>query len=186
MRVISIKNYSDDIRVIIQLMQYHNKVSSEDTFRAKGTRAICASYNISVGGTLLVLVECPYIVTYGRILSQAYLLNIPSWDWKQGDDVICLAELKLGFIAQSCLAPGFSTMMANLFAMRSFKTVRIALWSFPRFIAGSSGSVSQKPRFGSHIGRASYFISLVEWVAADNKLGNCINCDCPETGAVAI
>jgi hypothetical protein len=55
--------------------------------------------------------------------SQAYLLNIPSWDWKRGDDVICLAELKLGFIAQSCLAPGFSTMMANLFAMRSFKTV---------------------------------------------------------------
>lgn len=28
MRVISIKNYSDDIRVIIQLMQYHNKVRS--------------------------------------------------------------------------------------------------------------------------------------------------------------
>jgi hypothetical protein len=26
MRVISIKDYSDDIRVIIQLMQYHNKV----------------------------------------------------------------------------------------------------------------------------------------------------------------
>uniref|UniRef100_A0A1I7ZQ92 BK channel n=2 Tax=Steinernema glaseri TaxID=37863 RepID=A0A1I7ZQ92_9BILA len=77
MRVISIKNYSSDIRVIVQLMQYHNK---------------------------------------------AYLLNIPSWDWRRGDDVICLAELKLGFIAQSCLAPGFSTMMANLFAMRSFRT----------------------------------------------------------------
>ena len=58
-------------------------------------------------------------------LLQAYLLNIPSWDWKQGDDVICLAELKLGFIAQSCLAPGFSTMMANLFAMRSFKMVNL-------------------------------------------------------------
>jgi hypothetical protein len=28
MRVISIKNYSDDIRVIIQLMQYHNKVGA--------------------------------------------------------------------------------------------------------------------------------------------------------------
>ncbi|VDL75949.1 unnamed protein product [Nippostrongylus brasiliensis] len=55
---------------------------------------------------------------------KAYLLNIPSWDWRRGDDVICLAELKLGFIAQSCLAPGFSTMMANLFAMRSFKTSR--------------------------------------------------------------
>ncbi|KFD54421.1 hypothetical protein M514_04764 [Trichuris suis] len=77
MRVISLKNYSPDIRVIVQLMQYHNK---------------------------------------------AYLLNIPSWNWKTGDDVICLAELKLGILAQSCLAPGFSTMMANLFAMRSFKT----------------------------------------------------------------
>ena len=64
-----------------------------------------------------------YIESLKKV-SQAYLLNIPSWDWKQGDDVICLAELKLGFIAQSCLAPGFSTMMANLFAMRSFKMVR--------------------------------------------------------------
>ncbi|GIX79914.1 calcium-activated potassium channel slo-1 [Caerostris extrusa] len=54
--------------------------------------------------------------------NKAYLLNIPSWNWKNGDDVICLAELKLGFIAQSCLAPGFSTMVANLFAMRSYKT----------------------------------------------------------------
>ena len=25
---------------------------------------------------------------------------------------------QLGFIAQSCLAPGFTTLMANLFAMR--------------------------------------------------------------------
>ncbi|ESP01401.1 hypothetical protein LOTGIDRAFT_111687 [Lottia gigantea] len=77
MRVISIKNYHSDIKVIVQLLQYHNK---------------------------------------------AYLLNIPSWDWKRGDDAVCVAELKLGFIAQSCLAPGFSTLMANLFTMRSFKT----------------------------------------------------------------
>ena len=28
MRVISIKNYHDDIKVIIQLLQYHNKVSA--------------------------------------------------------------------------------------------------------------------------------------------------------------
>ena len=27
MRVISIKNFSDDVRIIIQLMQYHNKVT---------------------------------------------------------------------------------------------------------------------------------------------------------------
>lgn len=77
MRVISLKNYCEDVRVLIQLMQYHNK---------------------------------------------AYLLNIPSWNWRRGDDAVCVSELKLGFIAQSCLAPGFSTMLANLFAMRSYKT----------------------------------------------------------------
>ena len=31
MRVISIKNYSDNIRVIIQLMQYHNKVERRES-----------------------------------------------------------------------------------------------------------------------------------------------------------
>lgn len=51
---------------------------------------------------------------------QAHLLNIPSWNWKEGDDAICLAELKAGFIAQSCLAQGLSTMLANLFSMRSY------------------------------------------------------------------
>ena len=34
-----------------------------------------------------------------------FLLNIPSWDWKRGDDAVCIAELKLGLMAQSCLAP---------------------------------------------------------------------------------
>lgn len=165
MRVISIKNYSDDIRVIIQLMQYHNKVSSEDTFRIKGTRALeiwthaldIIFLLVDSSGPGRVPAQCH--ITYGRLLSQAYLLNIPSWDWKQGDDVICLAELKLGFIAQSCLAPGFSTMMANLFAMRSFKTVRIALWSLQRFITGPS-TVGWVPQFislalpdASHLGR---------------------------------
>lgn len=53
-------------------------------------------------------------------MAKAHLLNIPSWNWKEGDDAICLAELKAGFIAQSCLAQGLSTMLANLFSMRSF------------------------------------------------------------------
>ncbi|RWS31725.1 calcium-activated potassium channel slowpoke-like isoform X13 [Leptotrombidium deliense] len=97
MRVIAIKNYNENLRVIIQLLHYHNK---------------------------------------------AFLLNIPAWNWKHGDDVICYSELKLGLlnrvsqfitllsqnqglIAQSCLAPGFSTIMANLFAMRSYKTNKL-------------------------------------------------------------
>ncbi|KAL3276506.1 hypothetical protein HHI36_011886 [Cryptolaemus montrouzieri] len=56
------------------------------------------------------------------IKNYSLLTQHPILGLEAGDDVICLAELKLGFIAQSCLAPGFSTMMANLFAMRSFKT----------------------------------------------------------------
>ncbi|XP_058841026.1 calcium-activated potassium channel subunit alpha-1a-like isoform X5 [Acipenser ruthenus] len=83
MRVISIKNYHPKIRIITQMLQYHNK---------------------------------------------AHLLNIPSWNWKEGDDAICLAELKLGFIAQSCLAQGLSTMLANLFSMRSCIKIEEDTW----------------------------------------------------------
>uniref|UniRef100_A0A4W4HRR4 BK channel n=2 Tax=Electrophorus electricus TaxID=8005 RepID=A0A4W4HRR4_ELEEL len=83
MRVISIKNYNSKIRIITQMLQYHNK---------------------------------------------AHLLNIPSWNWREGDDAICLAELKLGFIAQSCLAQGLSTMLANLFSMRSSMQLEEEIW----------------------------------------------------------
>uniref|UniRef100_A0A8C2Z7Y6 Calcium-activated potassium channel subunit alpha-1 n=1 Tax=Cyclopterus lumpus TaxID=8103 RepID=A0A8C2Z7Y6_CYCLU len=79
----TIKNYHPKIRIITQMLQYHNK---------------------------------------------AHLLNIPSWNWKEGDDAICLAELKLGFIAQSCLAQGLSTMLANLFSMRSFIKIEEDTW----------------------------------------------------------
>lgn len=75
------------------------------------------------------------------------MLNIPSWDWHRGDDVICLAELKLGFIAQSCLAPGFSTMMANLFAMRSFKTVRFVLADFNSLSSNMPPETNSCPQY---------------------------------------
>ena len=67
--ICSLKNYCDETRVILQLMQYHNK---------------------------------------------GLLLNIPGWDWRRDDQAVCLNELKLGFIAQSCFAPGFSTLVSNL------------------------------------------------------------------------
>ncbi|XP_074708134.1 potassium channel subfamily U member 1 [Strix uralensis] len=70
MRVLSIKNHYPNTRVILQIIQSHNK---------------------------------------------AYLPNIPSWGRRTGDSIICLAELKLGFIAQSCLVPGLSTLLTNLF-----------------------------------------------------------------------
>ncbi|KGL82369.1 Potassium channel subfamily U member 1, partial [Tinamus guttatus] len=70
MRVLSIKNNCPNTRVILQIIQSHNKV---------------------------------------------YLQNIPNWGWRTGDDIICLAELKLGFIAQSCLVPGLTDLLTNLF-----------------------------------------------------------------------
>ncbi|NWX89015.1 KCNU1 protein, partial [Nothoprocta pentlandii] len=70
MRVLSIKNNCPNTRVILQIIQSHNKV---------------------------------------------YLQNIPNWGWRTGDDIICLAELKLGFIAQSCLVPGLTNLLTNLF-----------------------------------------------------------------------
>ena len=72
MRVIAVKNYCQNIRIIVQLLCYSNKI---------------------------------------------YLMNIPGWN--KEDCIVCLPELKLGFMAQSCLAPGFSTLLANLFTMRS-------------------------------------------------------------------
>src|SRR6218665_1590173 len=77
--------------------------------------------------TITITIESTFTVTVICVPFEAYLLSIPSWDWKRGDDAVCLAELKLGFIAQSCLAPGFSTLMANLFTMRSYKTVGIIM-----------------------------------------------------------
>ncbi|KFV58437.1 Calcium-activated potassium channel subunit alpha-1, partial [Tyto alba] len=50
--------------------------------------------------------------------NKVYLPNIPNWDWRAGDSIICLAELKLGFIAQSCLAPGLSTLLTDLFIVK--------------------------------------------------------------------
>uniref|UniRef100_A0A8C7F188 BK channel n=1 Tax=Oncorhynchus kisutch TaxID=8019 RepID=A0A8C7F188_ONCKI len=73
-RVISIKQYCPNTRIIVQMLKHNSK---------------------------------------------AFLQNVPNWDWSRGDAVICLAELKLGFMSQSCLVPGLSTLLTNLFTMQS-------------------------------------------------------------------
>ncbi|KAM6331335.1 LOW QUALITY PROTEIN: potassium channel subfamily U member 1 [Alca torda] len=45
-------------------------------------------------------------------LRQVFLPNIPYWE---GDSIICFAKPTLGFVAQSCLVPGSSTLLTNLF-----------------------------------------------------------------------
>ncbi|XP_076770071.1 potassium channel subfamily U member 1 [Arvicanthis niloticus] len=76
MRVISIKNYYPQTRVIIQILQSQNKV---------------------------------------------FLSKIPNWNWSTGDNIICFAELKLGFIAQGCLVPGLCTFLTTLFIEQNQK-----------------------------------------------------------------
>ncbi|XP_008583843.1 PREDICTED: potassium channel subfamily U member 1 [Galeopterus variegatus] len=76
MRVLSIKNYYPKTRIIIQILQSHNKI---------------------------------------------YLPKIPSWNWSTGDNIICFAELKLGFIAQGCLVPGLCTFLTSLFVEQNKK-----------------------------------------------------------------
>ena len=44
---------------------------------------------------------------------------LAGWDWRRDDQAVCLNELKLGFMAQSCLAPGFSTLVSNLVIISS-------------------------------------------------------------------
>ncbi|KAF6770471.1 hypothetical protein AHF37_09451, partial [Paragonimus kellicotti] len=56
----------------------------------------------------------------------AHLFNSPYWNWDAGDEIICFSELKLGFLAQSCVAPGFSTLLTNLFSMQSQRGLKEA------------------------------------------------------------
>ncbi|CAF0908028.1 unnamed protein product [Adineta steineri] len=77
MRVISLKNFNQRIRVLLQLLQYKNKMN---------------------------------------------VASIPGWSSKDGDEIICIAELKLGLIGMSCAVPGFCTMMTNIFRMSAYKT----------------------------------------------------------------
>uniref|UniRef100_G1RNE6 Potassium channel subfamily U member 1 n=1 Tax=Nomascus leucogenys TaxID=61853 RepID=G1RNE6_NOMLE len=83
MRVLSIKNYDSTTRIIIQILQSHNKV---------------------------------------------YLPKIPSWNWDTGDNIICFAELKLGFIAQGCLVPGLCTFLTSLFVEQNEKVTPKQTW----------------------------------------------------------
>uniref|UniRef100_A0A8C8TF88 Potassium channel subfamily U member 1 n=1 Tax=Peromyscus maniculatus bairdii TaxID=230844 RepID=A0A8C8TF88_PERMB len=83
MRVLSIKNYNSHTRVIIQILQSHNK---------------------------------------------AFLSKIPTWNCSAGDNIICFAELKLGFIAQGCLVPGLCTFLTTLFIEQNQKVFPKHSW----------------------------------------------------------
>ncbi|XP_053434809.1 potassium channel subfamily U member 1 [Nycticebus coucang] len=95
MRVLSIKNYNPKTRVIIQILQSHNKV---------------------------------------------YLPKIPTWNWSIGDNIICFAELKLGFIAQGCLVPGLCTLLTSLFVEQNKKIFPKKSWK-KHFLNGMKNKI---------------------------------------------
>uniref|UniRef100_A0A2K5S839 Potassium channel subfamily U member 1 n=1 Tax=Cebus imitator TaxID=2715852 RepID=A0A2K5S839_CEBIM len=95
MRVLSIKNYFPTSRVIIQILQSHNKV---------------------------------------------YLPVIPSWNWNAGDNIICFAELKLGFLAQGCLVPGLCTLLTSLFVEQNKKVSPKQTWQ-KHFLNGMKNKI---------------------------------------------
>ena len=58
--------------------------------------------------------EIPVIIQLLLSRSKKQVRNIEGW--KVGRDIVlCLNELKLGLLAQSCICPGISTLVANLF-----------------------------------------------------------------------
>ena len=63
--------------------------------------------------------EIPIIIQLLHSFSKTQVSNIEGWS-ETHDIAVCLNELKLGLLAQSCLCPGFSTLVANLFYTSDF------------------------------------------------------------------
>ncbi|XP_063781512.1 potassium channel subfamily U member 1 isoform X2 [Pseudophryne corroboree] len=85
----------------------------------------------------------PHVRVITQILqthNKAHVQNIPSWDWRIGDSILCLSELKLGFMAQGCLVPGLSTLLTNLCSMKVDAEVKQGSWQW-HFLDGSSNSL---------------------------------------------
>lgn len=105
-------------------------LSGHDLLRAKIHRAKacfiiadkhCSNPIEEDNGNLLRLVsvknttaKIPVIVQVLRAMSKEQISHIPGWN-RSRDIAICLNELKLGLLAQSCMCPGLSTLVANLF-----------------------------------------------------------------------
>ena len=63
--------------------------------------------------------DIPVIIQLLLSTSKKQVKNIEGWS--PGRDIaVCLNELKLGLLSQSCMCPGFSTLIANLFYTSDF------------------------------------------------------------------
>ncbi|XP_049628413.1 potassium channel subfamily U member 1-like [Suncus etruscus] len=84
------------------------------------------------------------IIQILRPHNKSFLSKIPSWDWNSGDNIICFAELKLGFIAQGCLVPGLCTFLTSLFIKQSTKVCLKNPWQHDFYKSLSNTILTQR------------------------------------------
>ncbi|XP_069872139.1 potassium channel subfamily U member 1 [Dipodomys merriami] len=72
--------------------------------------------------------------------NKVFLPKIPSWNWSAGDNIICFAELKLGFIAQGCSVPGLCTLLTSLFIEQNKKVTPKLPWQ-KYFLSGLKNKI---------------------------------------------
>ena len=88
----------------------------------------------------------PVIIQLLHSFSRNQVHNIDGWN-KLQDVAISLNEMKLGLLAQSCICPGFSTMIANLFYAFDFPAIPSkqrdddTVWYDELYIKGASNEI---------------------------------------------
>ena len=86
--------------------------------------------------------KVPVIIQLLHSTSMVQVYNIDGW--KEGRDIaISLNELKLGLLGQSCVSPGFSTLIANLFYTSDFPKLKYldrSNWQ-TKYIKGASNEI---------------------------------------------
>ena len=88
----------------------------------------------------------PVIIQLLHSFSRNQVHNIDGWN-KLQDVAISLNEMKLGLLAQSCICPGFSTMIANLFYASDFPAIPSkqrdddTVWYDELYIKGASNEI---------------------------------------------
>ena len=98
----------------------------------------------------------PVIIQLLLSSSKKKVQNIEGW--RVGHDIaLCVSELKLGLLAQSCICPGISTLIANLFYISDFST-QLKLKAFKessvwkkKYILGASNEI-----YSSHFSHQFY------------------------------
>ena len=100
---------------------------------------------VSVKNTTM---DVPVIIQLLLSTSKKQVSNIDGW--KLGRDIaLCLNELKLGLLAQNCICPGISTLVANLFYTSNFSALNFFkendAWK-EQYIEGASNEI-----YASHL-----------------------------------